>query len=377
MKVLSIVGTRPQLIKLSPLSKEIRSEFEEVIIHTGQHYDKEMDAFFFDELTIPRPDYNLEVGSGTHGYQTGEMIKRIEKKLLLEDPDLVLVYGDSNTTLAGALASVKIHTPVGHVEAGCRTFDIGQPEEINRICVDVVSRLLFAITKGTVKNLLSENIPSNRIFLTGSTIVDSCLYYSKVAEKKSNILQRLGLENGEYYLTTIHRPENVDSEKPLSEIIRALFAIDGRVVFPIHPRTRKNLRKFHFMDKIEKTGKIIATKPLKYIDFMKLMKNSKLILSDSGSIQQESMALKKVCVRLKAVASIPEVSTYRGIRTVPPDTVRILEAVRELSAPPVLSIIQSFESPLGAGNASKKIVSVISGQSNDLSLWKKRISIPE
>lgn len=358
MKVASIVGTRPQFIKLSPLSKAIREKFKEIIIHTGQHYDREMDALFYEELCIPLPDYNLAVGSGSHGYQTGKMLEKIEEVLVEENPDLALVYGDSNTTLAGALAAVKLNIPVGHVEAGCRTYDLTQPEEVNRVCTDHVSQLMFAITKGTVSNLERENISSDRVFLTGSTIVDACIHYARVAESKSHILERLGLEKDNYCLATTHRPENVDFMEPLSEIMQAIIEMKSKVVFSVHPRTMKNLLKFKLMKKLKGSKKVIILPPLGYLDFIKLLNNAKIIISDSGSIQQEVIALHKKCVRFKVKTPFPELSSYKGIKSVLPSKNSILSATNYLTN--LTDEDLAFENPLGKGDASKRIVEVIS-----------------
>jgi len=221
MKVATIIGARPQFIKMALVSRELRKHFNEVIIHTGQHYDYEMDKIFFEQLNIPSPDYYLGVGSGTHGYQTGEMLKKVEKVLLKEKPDLVLVYGDTNSTLAGALAAAKLHIKVGHVEAGLRSFDKRMPEEINRIITDHISDLLFAPTETAVKSLYNEGIQGG-VYLTGDVMYDVLLYYIKIAEKKSQILDTLGLKPKGYLLATIHRDEN-RNEKNLKKKSSMLF----------------------------------------------------------------------------------------------------------------------------------------------------------
>ena len=228
MRVASIVGTRPQFIKLSQVSKQMRKVADEIIIHTGQHYDDEMDQLFFDELGIPDPDYNLGVGSGNHGWQTGEMLREIEETLIPERPDLVLVYGDCNTTLAGALASVKLGIPVGHVEAGCRTYQ-KVPEEINRRCVDHISDLLFAISEGTSQILESEKVPGH-IFNVGSTTVDACLHFSGIVENTMDLDEK-------YFVLTLHRPENVDMALEAHKMLESIYRIKEQIVFPLHPRT--------------------------------------------------------------------------------------------------------------------------------------------
>ena len=241
MKIASVVGARPNFIKLAPVSKELRKEFDEVIIHTGQHYDYEMDKVFFDELGIPEPDYHLGVGSGSHGYQTGEMLMRVEEVLTKEKPDMVLVFGDTNSTLAGALAAVKLHIKVAHVEAGLRSYDKKMPEEINRVLTDHCSDLLFCPTETGVKNLKNEGFAKG-IYLTGDVMVDALQEKNiKIAEKKSKILDELNLKPEEYYLATVHRVENTDDFSRLKSIVDAFCEIK-HIIFPCHPRTEKCLR---------------------------------------------------------------------------------------------------------------------------------------
>ncbi len=294
MKVASIVGARPNFIKLAPLSKELRKEFDEVIIHTGQHYSYEMNKMFFDELGIPKPNYHLGVGSGTHGYQTGEMIKRIEDVLLKERPDVVLVYGDTNTTLAGALAAVKLHIKVGHVEAGLRSYDRKMPEEINRVLTDHCSDYLFCPTEKAVENLRGEGITEG-VYMVGDVMVDALRESIKVAEKKSKILDELDIKPKEYYLATIHRAENTDSFERMKSIVEAFCEI-GNVVFPCHPRTEKMLKKFGLWDSLRE---IKVIKPVGYLDMLMLEKNAKLILTDSGGVQKEAYILRVPCITLR------------------------------------------------------------------------------
>ncbi len=291
MKIASIVGARPNFIKCAPLSREIRKEFNEVIIHTGQHYDYEMNKVFFEELNIPEPDYHLDVGSGSHGYQTGEMIKRIEEVLLKEEPDLLLVYGDTNSTLAGALAASKLHITVAHIESGLRSYDKSMPEEINRILTDHCSDVLFCPTETSVENLKREGV-TNGVYLTGDVMVDALKENIKLAEKKAMVLDEMGLKPKEYYLATIHRAENTDDFERLENIVDAFCEIEN-LVFPCHPRTEKCLKGFGLWDRLVKNVRVV--RPVGYLDMLMLEKNAKKILTDSGGIQKEAYIFNLRC----------------------------------------------------------------------------------
>ena len=295
MKIASIIGARPNFIKCAPLSKEIRKEFDEVTVHTGQHYDYEMNKIFFEELNIPEPDYHLGVGSGNHGEQTGEMLKRMEKVLIKEVPDLVLVYGDTNSTLAGALAATKLHIKVGHIEAGLRSFDRRMPEEINRVLTDHCSDLLFCPTETAVRNLEVEGV-TDGVHLTGDVMVDALKENIEIAERGSRILDEMDLKPEEYCLATIHRAENADDFERLKNITDAFCEI-GNLVFPCHPRTEKYLREFGLWDGLVENVKVI--KPVGYLDMLMLEMNAKKILTDSGGVQKEAYILKVPCVTLR------------------------------------------------------------------------------
>jgi len=295
MKIASIIGARPQFIKCAPLSRELRKLHQEILIHTGQHYDYELDRVFFDELAIPKPEYNLGVGSGTQGAQTGEMLTKIEKVLMQEKPDLVLVYGDTNSTLAGALAGVKLHIRIAHVEAGLRSFDKTMPEEINRLLTDHCADLLFCPTPAAVDNLKREGV-SGSISLTGDVMVDA-LSQNRVAAERSLILEKLGLESKLYLLVTIHRQSNTDNEQNLRRIVEACLEIDEKIIFPVHPRTEKYLKMYGIYNKL--LEKIQVIKPLGYLDFLKLMNNARKILTDSGGIQKEAYILGIPCITLR------------------------------------------------------------------------------
>jgi UDP-N-acetylglucosamine 2-epimerase len=295
MRVASVVGARPNFIKLAPVSRELRREFDEIIIHTGQHYDYEMDRVFFDQLEIPRPDYHLGVGSGSHGRQTAEMLSRIEECLLETRPDLVLVFGDTNSTLAGALAAVKLQMRVGHVEAGLRSFDKTMPEEINRVLADHCSHILLCPTSTAVANLRREGLTEN-VFLTGDVMVDAQKDCQIIADKRSRILAELGLRPGGYCLATVHRAANTDDPHRLTSIAEAMKEI-GDVVFPCHPRTEKFLRQLGLWEGLKE--RVTVIKPVGYLDMMVLEKNARKILTDSGGVQKEAYLLGVPCITLR------------------------------------------------------------------------------
>lgn len=294
MNILSVVGARPQFIKLAPLSNEIRKHHTELIIHTGQHFDKEMSDLFFNQLEIPEPDYNLGIGGGGHGEQTGKMLKEIEKVCLRENPDLVITFGDTNSTLAGALTASKLHIKTVHIEAGLRSFNREMPEEINRVTADHVSDFLFAPTQTAVENLHKENL-SDRTFLTGDIMVDAHkLALSKIND--SNIQNEFDLDSEKFYLLTLHRPYNVDEPENLSRIISEIGKLSRKVLFPVHPRTKIIIQK----NNIPIPGNLLIVKPLGYLDFVNLQSKSLKIITDSGGIQKEAYILKKPCITLRS-----------------------------------------------------------------------------
>jgi len=296
MKIVTIVGARPQFIKCSPVSRELRKEHEEILVHTGQHYDPEMSDVFFKELQIPHPDYNLGVGSGSHGKQTGEILADVEMVLLKENPDLVLVYGDTNSTLAGALAAAKLHISIAHVEAGLRSFDRTMPEEVNRVVTDHLSDLLFSPTETAVKNLAAEGITKG-VHLVGDVMADALAFNRGLAEKKSRILETLGLAGKKYCVITVHRPSNTDSRQNLTSIIRAIGEADVKVVFPVHPRTRKYLQEYGLLPSLPANIQLIE--PLGYLDMIQLMGSAQKILTDSGGMQKEAYMLGVPCITLR------------------------------------------------------------------------------
>jgi UDP-N-acetylglucosamine 2-epimerase len=293
-KIITVVGARPQFIKLAPLSKEIREKYLEVIVHTGQHYNDNMSMQFFRDLEMNEPDHNLGIGSGSHGVQTGKMLVLIEDVFIKEKPDLVIVFGDTNSTLAGALAAAKMNIPLAHVEAGLRSFNRQMPEEINRVAADHISDFLFAPTETAAKNLESEGL-KEKSFLTGDIMVDTLKRNLSAGLRKSNILKTLKLTGEEYMLLTLHRPYNVDNPDKLGKILNLLSQLDLKIFFPVHPRTRKIILKY----KIPTAKNIILIEPLGYLDFICLEKNAKKIITDSGGIQKEAYILEKPCITIR------------------------------------------------------------------------------
>ena len=298
MKVLTVIGARPQFVKAAVVSREIRKNIHlsEVLVHTGQHHDANMSDVFFEEMGIPKPDYYLGIDGGIHGEQTGKMMIEIEKVILEEKPDKVLVYGDTNSTLAAALVASKLHIPVMHVEAGLRSFNKQMPEEVNRIVTDHVSDMLFVPTTVARRHLLNEGISESKIKFVGDVMYDAAIYYKAKAEKKSSIIESLLLVPKDFILTTIHRPANTDSKENLVDIINQLeeLAQEHTVVLPIHPRTRKQMEKFNIQIK-----SIQMIDPVGYLDMVTLEANSKLIITDSGGVQKEAYFHEIPCVTLR------------------------------------------------------------------------------
>ena len=301
MKILTIIGARPQFIKAAMVSKELDKIAEELIVHTGQHYDKNMSDIFFEQLEIPKPKYNLGIGSGSHGKQTGEMLIKIEEVLLQEKPDYVMVYGDTNSTLAGALAASKLLIPVIHIEAGLRSYNMAMPEEQNRILTDHISSILICPTKTAVENLKKEGITQN-VYQTGDVMCDSVLYYSKLAEQKincSNInLQPIydKKEIKDWYLATIHRAENTMDDKNLSEILRVFEKLDKMIIFPVHPRIRKMVDKLRSENQYKN---IYFVEPVDYLTMLYLTKNACKVVTDSGGLQKECYILDTPCITIR------------------------------------------------------------------------------
>jgi UDP-GlcNAc3NAcA epimerase len=321
LKILTIIGARPQIIKAAALSRAIRNSFQgritEVIVHTGQHYDSSMSQVFFDELEIPAPDYNLNVGSGSHGKQTAAMIVGIEEILVKEKPACIVLYGDTNSTLAGGIAASKIHVPVVHIEAGLRSFNKKMPEEVNRIMCDHVSTLLFSPTRTGFRNLEAEGFDKDatppyssdnpKIYHCGDVMLDNSLYFAQVAEQKTSILADLGLEKGKFILATIHRDSNTDQPLRLNALFGALHRISSgnsiKIVLPLHPRTNKILQENlspELYNHVASSPNILLLPPASFLEMIALEKNASMIITDSGGVQKEAFFFQKPCIILRS-----------------------------------------------------------------------------
>ncbi|KPU63959.1 UDP-N-acetylglucosamine 2-epimerase [Thermococcus sp. EP1] len=360
MKPAFVFGTRPEIIKLAPVIRAFEERsIEPLLIHTGQHYDYEMSKIFLEELDLHRIDYHLEVGSGTQAYQTGSAMIKIEEVLMKEKPDVTLVQGDTNTVLAGALASVKLKIPVAHVEAGLRSFDRTMPEEINRILADHASEVLFAPTEEAKKNLEREGI-SEGVYVVGNTIVDAVLQNSEIAERKSKILDKLGLRPKEYAVLTAHRAENTDSEENLKKLVEIIESLPITVIYPVHPRTEKRLKSLNLWSRLEKRAHVILTKPLGYLDFLKLQKNAKFVLTDSGGIQEESIILDVPCLTLRYNTERPETIKAGGNVLVGLEKERVLYYVdRLLNDKQFYERMAKAPNPFGDGKSGERIVNTL------------------
>lgn len=358
IKILAVVGARPNFIKIAPLFEEFKKHksIKRVLVHTGQHYDFEMSPVFFKELKIPKPDYNLKVGSGSHAWQTAKMMEKLEPLLLKEKPDLAIVMGDVNSTLAGALTAAKMHIPVAHIESGVRSFDMSMPEEINRRLTDQISDFLFCPTKTAVENLKKEGVKKG-VYNVGDVMYDVFLKGIKIAERKSKILKKLKLRPKEYFLLTLHRPENVDKKRDLQAILETIDKSEEKIVFPVHPRTKKNIKKFKL--KIDQYKNISFIKSVGHLDILVLEKNAKKILTDSGGIQKESYWLKIPCITLRDKTEWTETIQEGWNVLVDKDKEKILKAINKFE--PRTSQHKYF----GKGKAAQKIIKILIRSFND------------
>lgn len=366
MKIAIVLGTRPEIIKMAPIIDEIKKQgIDSCLIHTGQHYDKEMSDNFFKDLEIKSPDYNIQVGSGSHGKQTGLMMQGIEEILLDEKPDIVLVQGDTNAVLAGALVASKLHIPVGHVEAGLRSFDITMPEELNRMAADVCSLMYFVPTEDGAINLLAEGISRKKLFITGNTVVDACFRHLEIAKKTGiteESLVNLDIENMDNILTlTMHRAENVDNKERLINIIEALKELkDTNIIFPMHPRTKKTLENFNLFDELNDLEHVHIIKPLGYLDFLVLTSNSTLILTDSGGLQEEAITLDVPVLTLRYNTERPETVSAGGNILVGANKQAILEnANKILTDEDFANKMKNAKNPYGQGDGAIKTLDAI------------------
>ncbi len=350
MKIATIVGARPQFIKMAVVSNAIRKlkpKWQEICIHTGQHFDQNMSEIFFDELDIPTPNYNLSISSGTHGENTGRMIEAIEKILLMESPDLVILYGDTDSTLAGAIAASKIGIKIAHIEAGLRSFNKNMPEEINRILTDHVSDYLFTPTLEATRNLLIEGFNKNKIHEVGDVMFDAALFFIQKANSKSNILNKLGLSERSYNLLTIHRKESTEDSNVLSSILLGIQASSIPIVWPIHPRTKSKLALFN----IKIPDHIVIINPIGYLDMLMLEKNAKKIITDSGGVQKEAFFFKVPCLTVRTETEWVELINSGANFLVGHDSQKISDYIKQEIIFP--SNLDAF---YGSGHSSLNIV---------------------
>ncbi len=372
MKIITVVGARPQIIKAAAISRVIKNKFpqiEEIILHTGQHYDQNMSDVFFKELNIPKPSINLNVGSSSHGKQTAIMIDKIEHVLLEQNADAIVVYGDTNSTLASAIAASKIHVPIVHIEAGLRSFNKKMPEEINRIMCDHASTLLFSPTVTGYQNLINEGFSSNlsqkasadkpNIYHCGDVMYDNSIYFSELSDQKSTILPHLGLEESPYILATVHRNDNTDNTEKINDIFSSFLALVQKhnisIVLPLHPRTLKMkeaLLDQDLKEKVNQSKHIKIIPPASFLDMIALEKNATLIITDSGGVQKEAYFFQKPCVILRPQTEWVEIVKAKSATITDTDQNKILNAVdhylnaKSLNFPPVF----------GDGNAAEFIL---------------------
>jgi UDP-N-acetylglucosamine 2-epimerase (non-hydrolysing) len=359
MKILNVAGARPNFMKIAPLfdAYKAHEEIQPILVHTGQHYDEHMSEQFFRQLEIPEPDINLEVGSASHAVQTAEVMKRFEPVLQQQAPDAVLVVGDVNSTVACGLVAVKLGIKLVHVEAGLRSLDRSMPEEINRVLTDAISDLLFCTEQSGVDHLLHEGVARDKIFLVGNVMIDSLIRFQEKA-RHSTVLQRLGLPEQGYAALTLHRPANVDDLRVFSRILDALEVIQQQlpVVFPMHPRTRNNLASTDLGRRIEAMSQLVVTEPMAYLDFSRLMSGARVVLTDSGGIQEETTFLRIPCLTLRENTERPVTTEIGTNRIVGVCTERIVAAFTEVMSQPSYG---GQIPPLWDGQAARRIVEVL------------------
>jgi UDP-N-acetylglucosamine 2-epimerase (non-hydrolysing) len=350
MNVLSVVGARPQFVKALPLSQTVRREHEEILVHTGQHYDRELSAVFFEELDLPEPEYELDVGSGSHAAQTAAMMTEIDRVVTAEDPDVVLVYGDTNSTLAGALVAAKREPALAHVEAGLRSHNWSMPEEVNRVLTDHCADLLFAPSERARTNLRDEGI-TDGVHVVGDVMYDALLQIEPHAQERSRILSELGLTEDRYVLATVHRAGNTDDPERLESILTGLAATPRPVVFPAHPRTVEALREYGLWERATDTLEIVD--PVGYLDFIRLLSGAERVATDSGGVQKEAFYLETACVTLREETEWVETVECGWNSLVGADELAISRALsNEFERPPRPSLY-------GDGTAADAIVDVI------------------
>jgi UDP-GlcNAc3NAcA epimerase len=371
MRIITVIGARPQIIKAAALSRVILNDFqeiEEIIVHTGQHYDKNMSDIFFTELEIPKPQINLKVGSSSHGAQTALMIDKIEKVMLEYSPNAVVVYGDTNSTLATAIAASKLHVPIVHIESGLRSFNKKMPEEVNRILCDHVSTLLFSPTKSGYNNLLNEGFSkensnnasadSPNIYHCGDIMYDNSLYFSKLSDKNSGILEKLNLQNEKFILATVHRNDNTDSKIKLKDLFSTFLQITEihqlKIILPLHPRTSKMMEQLldsQLLKKIQESNLLTIIDPASFLDMIALEKNAELIITDSGGVQKEAYFFKKPCIILRPQTEWVEIVETKSAVISDTNSKIILEATERFLSNPDLKFPEVF----GDGNAASFI----------------------
>ena len=368
MKLVTIIGARPQIIKAAALSRAVRNHYadqiQEVIVHTGQHYDDNMSQVFFDELQIPRPDYNLHVGSASHGVQTARMTEGIEALLIKEQPDFIVLYGDTNSTLAGAVAAAKIHIPIVHIEAGLRSFNKAMPEEINRIVCDHCSTLLFTPTKAGLENLKREGFPMNndspytidnpKVYHCGDIMYDNSLHFADIAEEKTDIIQRLDLADKPFILATIHRDSNTDQPERLNAIFDALIRLSQeiQVVLPLHPRTNKLLKTNLDSQKqalLFNNPNINLIPPVSFLEIIALERHAQLVMTDSGGVQKEAYFFKKPGIILRPETEWVEIVQTGNAILADADENRIMQAWQHFKVNPPTTFPEIF----GDGHAAE------------------------